>query len=186
MWQHLLFIPADDIVVLVIPVILIWQIRVTWTQKLALSFTLCLTIVMVIITVARIAGLKWRGKLDSVWETYFIVIAAEIGLSLVAISAFRALYVSKNKDRHVNKTITSFGWYNKGRTALWRVITMTTGKTPSTEVEMDKKGDGFLKDDIPHGTMTGMRSFIDANGRTRIYDSMDEEKDYASGSLERL
>ncbi|KAJ4347927.1 uncharacterized protein N0V89_009299 [Didymosphaeria variabile] len=174
-----------DIFILVIPVVLIWKIRITWKQKLALAFTLCLTIVMVIITIARIAGLKWRGKLDSIWETYFIVIAAEIGLSLVAVSAFRALYVSKSKDRHVNKTITSFRWYNKGHAAVWNIITKTTGKT--TSVEMQKRGDGFLKDDIPHGTMTGMRTFIDANGRTRIYDTMDEERsmDYSSVSEQR-
>ncbi|KAL1601605.1 hypothetical protein SLS60_006520 [Paraconiothyrium brasiliense] len=169
--------------ILVIPIVLIWKIRITFTQKLALAFTLCLTIVMVIITIARIAGLKWRGKLDSIWETYFIAIAAEIGLSLVAVSAFRALYIAKSKDRHVNRTITSFRWYNKGRSAVWRIITKTTGKTPSHEVEM--RGDGFLKDDIPHGTMTGMRTFIDANGRTKIYDTMDEERSVDSSSLEQ-
>ncbi|KAF2726487.1 hypothetical protein EJ04DRAFT_453258, partial [Polyplosphaeria fusca] len=175
---------ASDLLILVIPVILIWKIRITWTQKIALSLTLCLTIVMVIITVARIAGLQWKGKLDSVWETYFIVIAAEIGLSLVAVSAFRALYVLKNKDRHVHNPITSFGWYNKGRIAVWRIITKSTGKTPSKEFEMMKKEDGVLKDDIPHATMTGVRTFINANGRTTIYNTMDEERVEDNGTWE--
>lgn len=34
---------------------------------------------------------------------------------------------------------------------------------------MEKRGDNNIKDDIPHGTMTGMRTFIDANGRTKIH-----------------
>jgi hypothetical protein len=132
---------------------------------------------MVIITVARIAGLKWKGKLDSVWETYFIVLAAEIGLTLVAITAFRALYVSKAKNRRVHETITSFRWYNKGKSA-WKFITKTTGKSPPGglgAMEMDNKKNVVLKNDIPHGTMTGMRSLIDQNGKTRIYTTMDEE-----------
>jgi hypothetical protein len=131
---------------------------------------------MVIITIVRIAGLKWRGKLDAVWETYFIAIGPPIGLSLVAVSAFRALYVSKNKERRIHRTITSFGWYNQGRTAIWRVVTRTTGRAPQTGPETHNKHNGPLKNDIPNGTMTGLRTFIDANGRSRVYDTMDEER----------
>jgi hypothetical protein len=143
---------TDSHSVLVITVILIWKIRINWKQKVALAFTLCLTIVMVIITIARIARLKWKDKLDSVWETYFIVIAAEIGLALVAITAFRALYVSKEKNHLVHTAITSFGWYHKGKSAFMKIITKTPGKTPSNEtgsIELDKRSKDFLKNNIP-------------------------------------
>lgn len=156
--------------VLAIPVILIWKIRVGWSQKVALAFSLCLTIVVVILTIIRIAGLRFLGKVDPVWETWCIAISAEIGLSLVAVSAFRALYVAKAKDRRVNRTITSFGWYNKGL-SIFRRITNTN----STRSGKDKKDVDFLENDIPHGTMTGMRTFIDDNGKTRRYETMDEE-----------
>ncbi|KAF2109416.1 hypothetical protein BDV96DRAFT_651854 [Lophiotrema nucula] len=169
---------AGDLFILVIPILLIWKIRINWTQKAALALTLCLTIIMVIITIARIAGLKWKGKVDLVWECYFIVIAAEVGLALVSITAFRALYISKTKNRDIHDTITSFRWYKSGKTVAWKIITMTTGKTPtdsSKSLRMERRGSGFLKDDIPHGTMTGMRTFIDGNGKTRLYATMDEE-----------
>lgn len=173
---------TNDDAVLFISVILIWKIRTTLKQKLALTFTLCLTIVMIIFTISRIGGLRWKGKLDSVWQNLFITIMAEIGLSLVAVSAFRALYVAKSKERHVNKAITSFGWYDKGRSAAWRVITKTTGKVPSTSTDTKDRGNATLQNDIPRGIMTGMRTFVDEHGRTKMYDTMDEEMsvDYAS------
>lgn len=162
-----------------IPIVLIWKIRINWTQKIALVSTLCLTIVMVILTIVRIAGLTWRGKLDSVWETYFMVIPAEVGLALVAITAFRALYISRSKSRPAPTAITSFGWYDKGKSAVWKIITKTTGKTPSAgsgSLQNDPKADGWIGNDIPHGTMTGMRTFIQGNGKTKIYATMDEEE----------
>jgi hypothetical protein len=177
---QLSFSPVSDYsVVLVIPVVLIWKIRISWTQKVALVLTLCLTIVMVIITIARIVGLIWRGKLDSVWETYFMVIPAEIGLALVAVTAFRALYISRSKSRPTPTAITSFGWYDKGKSVVWKLITKTTGKTPSAEsgsLQNDMRVNGWIGNDIPHGTMTGMRTFIKGNGDTQMYATMDEEE----------
>jgi hypothetical protein len=157
---------ANSCVVLVIPFILIWQIRVRWTQKIALVCTLCLTIVMIAITIARAAGVKWEGRLDSVWETYFIVIAAEIGLTLVAISAFRALYVSNVKSRRVQNTITNFSWYEKGRNALLHAASKITRKTYTNNTSTDKSDDGFIKNNIPRATLTGTRTLIVENGRS--------------------
>jgi hypothetical protein len=128
---------------------------------------------MVILTVTRIAGIKWKGKLDSVWETYFIVVAAEIGLVLVAITAFRALYVSKAKSRRVQSTITTLSWYHRSRTALINAINSLTGKESSNK--SSHKGDGFLGDDIPGATMTGMRTSIDENGRSITSTSVEKE-----------
>jgi hypothetical protein len=114
-----------------------------------------------------------------VWETYFIVLAAEVGLSLVAITAFRALYVSKAKNRHLHDTIKSFNWYKKGRSVILRIVSKTTGNNAyggSGSTEIDDRGKAHLKHDIPRGTITGMRTFIDENGKTKHYATMDEEE----------
>ncbi len=50
---------------------------------------------MIIFTVIRAGGLDWQDKLDVVWEVYFQIVAAEVGLILVSITAFRALFVSR-------------------------------------------------------------------------------------------
>lgn len=162
---------ANKYTVLVIPLILIWQIRIRWTQKIALVLTLCLTVVMIGITIARIVGLTWEGKLDSVWETYFIVVAAEIGLTLVAVTAFRALYVSKAKNRNVQKTITTLNWYQKGKSAVVHLISKATGKTDWSSIDDEKKDGQFIMNDIPRATMTGMGTFIDKNGKEGTFAS---------------
>jgi len=122
---------------------------------------------MVVITIMRITGLKREGKLDYIWETYWTAIAAEIGLSLVAVSAFRALYVSKTHSRHVQSPITTFNWYHKGRNAVLHIASKVTGNSHSQidSIEM-KKDEGFINNNIPGATMTGVRSYIDMNGRT--------------------
>jgi hypothetical protein len=174
--------------VLVIPVVLVWQIRIRVSQKLALVFTLCLSMVMIMVTAARIGGLKHQGKLDYLWETYFIVVAAEIGLTLVAITAFRALYVAKVKTRS-HDTITSFGWYDKGRSTFRKILNSITRKTASSNTkehsEMeDMKRTAFIKGSIPHATMTGVRSYME--GKRNDEESVTDMAMYGRSSQEQI
>jgi hypothetical protein len=78
---------------------------------------------MILITAARLIGLKHDGHLDFVWVTFFVVIAAEVGLMLVPITAFRALYVAKARNVRAHRTITTFNWYHKSKSA---VVEMTS------------------------------------------------------------
>ncbi|KAF2786088.1 hypothetical protein K505DRAFT_368529 [Melanomma pulvis-pyrius CBS 109.77] len=159
-----------DIFILVIPVTLIWQIRIHWTQKLALVFTLCLTFIMIGITISRIAGLKWKDRLDSIWETFNMLISAEIGLALVAITTFRTLYISKVKRRRVQSPITTFNWYHKSKSVVARIFGKGAGKTRSSEsdgFEMEGKHHR-IKNEIPRGTMTGVQTFIEENGKSNM------------------
>ncbi|KAK4223035.1 hypothetical protein QBC38DRAFT_459773 [Podospora fimiseda] len=153
---------AGDLFILVIPCILIYQIRVRLSQKIALSLTLCLTIVMVILTIFRITGLKYKGKLDTIWETYFVLLPAEIGLTLVAASAFRALYVSKSKNRKpAHDTITTFHWFARAKSRLRH-----NGSAAFEDID---KGNGqFILQEIPRGTITGVQTFIDKNGKNNV------------------
>ena len=163
--------------VLVIPVILIWKIRVHWTQKMALGFTLCLTTILIAITITRIIGLQWKSKLDSVWEIFFTTLAAEVGLTLAAITAFRALYVSKAKNRRVHRTINTFNWCKVGSDIL--DPSKGTGNTArqggSENIVM---GEGLsVRNEIPHGTMRGARSFMELNGKFSRLDSSETRSD---------
>lgn len=125
---------------------------------------------MIIISAGRIIGLKHDGKLDYIWETFFIVIAAEIGLVLVAVTAFRALYVSQKKERS-HETITTFRWYNKGKSALFKILgTSDKSRSYDTDnMEAKKEGNGaFINGQIPRGTMTGARTFMDRHGNESV------------------
>ncbi|KAK2746843.1 hypothetical protein FQN57_002885 [Myotisia sp. PD_48] len=78
---------------------LISKVRVRWTQKLALAFSLCLTILMSIVTVIRGAGIYYRGMIDIGWELYWVIICAEIGLILAASTAFRSFFLARGQEK---------------------------------------------------------------------------------------
>lgn len=82
-----------------IPVGLIWKIRVDWTQKLALGSSLCLTFVLVALSITRVAGLKYHKEVDLIWETYWQSMSAELGVFLAAASAFRTFFVSQKQNK---------------------------------------------------------------------------------------
>ncbi|MCJ1251588.1 hypothetical protein MMC30_008823 [Trapelia coarctata] len=104
---------ASDILILCIPIRLIWQIQIRWTQKAALTFSLCLIIVIIIITVVRIPGL-WAGNIvDFVWETYWQLISVEVGLTMTAITAFRAFFVSRSSEGAAQSSGGSSSVYGK-------------------------------------------------------------------------
>lgn len=158
------------IAVLVIPIILIWKIRAKWGQKIALSLTLCLTMVMIVITIVRMVGLQIGEIVDYIWESYFMAIAAGTGLPLVALSAFRSLYVSKAQHRNVHSPITTCNWYKNGGDAPVQITGKVTGNTESqmNSAETTTKGKFLVNIDILLATTTGDRSYIDGNGRTSL------------------
>ena len=83
---------------------LIWKVQIKWTQKLALTVSLCLTVVMVALTITRVSGLKFKGNFDTIWETYWLILSAEVGIVLTSVAAFRAFFVSRtnrNRDRGI-------------------------------------------------------------------------------------
>ena len=156
--------------VIYIPIYLILKIRTRWTQKLALACSLCLTIVMIAITITRASGIRWRGKLDSIWEVFFQMIAAEKGLILAAVSAFRALYISRAKERRKRSPETQRSrWVSLNRVLYfllsprtWRFRPTGSGKENLVDGDVES-GNEFPS--IPGGTLTGMRSFIDRQGQ---------------------
>jgi hypothetical protein len=130
---------------------------------------------MIALTIARLVGFSRKGRLDSVWETYFTVVTAEIGLTLVAVTAFRALYVSKAKNRNVHKTITTLNWYQKGRGAVLGILSKATRHNYTDRTGSDKKEGRFIMNDIPNGTMTGLRTMINENGQSFTSSNWKEE-----------
>lgn len=131
---------------------------------------------MIAITVTRMIGLKYQGKLDSIWETFFIVVASEVGLILVAITAFRTLFVAKMKSRREKQPpLRGFktSWISKTKS---RIVRFVSGKSnassnpsnpESFNVPLIRKK-RLLSNQFPRATITGMRTFIDVNGRTHI------------------
>lgn len=144
---------------------------------------------MIMVTITRIAGIKLPdGQIDSVWESYFLIVAAEIGVILASISTYRALFVSHRKENMNNRAGRGTG--DQGRfssprtrqlmkrvfvTSPWR----SRARGQSTPPEGEDKEQQYNHSDtvelpeIPRVyVMTGVRSFIN-NGRGKGTDAFD-------------
>ncbi|PLB54899.1 hypothetical protein P170DRAFT_483688 [Aspergillus steynii IBT 23096] len=84
---------------LVIPIGIIWKIQVVWSQKIILTCSLCLTVIMIILSIVRVSGLVYRGFIDSIWETYWQFLSAEVGVFLAASIAFRSFFTARSNSR---------------------------------------------------------------------------------------
>ena len=142
------------------------------SQKLVLACSLCLTAIVIVFTVTRASGLEWQDKLDVLWEVYFQIVAVEVGLILVSMTAFRALFVSRAaRNQHLpqkhpfllvkskdvlRKLLVPRQWMSK------HSKDMTKGHTHDNKITKDGF-DGRLPS-IPGATMTGINTFINHQG----------------------
>lgn len=141
------------------------------------------------VTITRIAGIKLPdGQVDTVWESYFLIVAAEIGVILASISTYRALFVSHRKDNmnhRAGRGTGDQGRFSSPRTRqLMKRVFVTSpwrsrARGQSTPPEGEDKeqqcnhSDTVELPEIPRVyVMTGVRSFIN-NGRGKGTDAFD-------------
>lgn len=122
---------------------------------------------MILVTITRIAGIKLHGQIDIVWESYFTIVAAEVGVILASISTYRALYVAHKKAAIKKARYGVCRSFQHGQT-LRRLMDSSSWRsraerklTPSdnTREHLDKVN--FPS--IPRAHMTGVRTFINGH-----------------------
>ncbi|PYI27955.1 hypothetical protein BP00DRAFT_352198 [Aspergillus indologenus CBS 114.80] len=89
---------VGDLLILVIPIHVIWKVRVRWPQKVLLTCSLCLTVIMIALSIVRVCGLVAGEMVDTIWETYWQFLSAEVGVFLAAAVSFRSLFVAHQKS----------------------------------------------------------------------------------------
>ena len=136
--------------------------------------SLCLTGIIILVTVTRIACFKINNQVDLVWEFYFLVVAAEIGVILASISTYRTLFVSRRKDtRHRGCPSSS----TKERLKRVFLSSPWRSKARDSSTPINQRGNQYSHfdeealPDIPRPCMTGIRTFI--NGRELRDDASD-------------
>ena len=166
--------------VLFIPCRLIWKIKIKWSQKLALALSLCLTILTILCTVIRIAGIHTGHNIksiDSVWETYWQFIAANVALIMTAATAFRTFFISSSGNREVPSSESNEPWYAKGRRFVRSLLDPSSWRskrsTKNTSDESSGNRSFELPLQVPRATLTGIRTFIHGQGRTKMGESQD-------------
>lgn len=170
-----------------IPCRLIWKIKIKRIQKVALAATLCLTILTILCTVIRVAGVhadRTIKSIDPVWAIYWQFVGANIALTMTAGTAFRALFISGVSNEETPSPESKERWYTKSKRFIRYTLSPRLWRSKrSTEITGDK-GDWNRPFELPlqapRATMTGVRTFIQGQGRTKtgsshIMHSMVEE-----------
>ena len=168
--------------VIAMPISLIYRVRIRWQQKIGLTATLCLTIIMIVTTTIRVSGVKdSEGALDSLWEDFWNIVSSEVGIIMTAATAFRALFVSRDaatRERSpsmkfaIPKFLLPSTWQqllHEGKHYLfsWR-ITRSSSRVKSSPREDSDPGNertAWHLPSIPRAHMTGVRTFIRGQGR---------------------
>jgi len=93
-------------IVLAIPIIVVWKIQIRWTQKIALSFSLCLTAFIISTTVVRVAFMTWdptglghHTTIDVIWVFYWSLVSAEVAIFMAAAVLFRIFFIARRRRR---------------------------------------------------------------------------------------
>ena len=86
--------PYSLTLVISIPVLLLWRVRISLRQKLSLGALMSLSVFMVIISIIKVsAGDFINGQVDSTWALFWLQVEAEVAVIVVSVTAFRALFV---------------------------------------------------------------------------------------------
>ena len=129
---------------------------------------------MIMITIIRVSGIKAHDQIDQTWESYWLILSAEIGIILTSITAFRAFFVSRNRDRAIQSPGKRMQWYYENKLFLKRTFNPSLWRSKSRHQSSSEGYEAFddgnvaLKNlqEIPRAHMTGVQTFIDKQGKT--------------------
>lgn len=144
----------SDLLVLSLPICILWRVRISVRQKIGLAFSLCLSCVMVIVTVVRIAGMKpnGSGSVDIVWLAFWQQQECSIAVLMMSVSAFRSLFIPGPTRRYIPRQQRSSP-SEKAKRLLRRRLHPDLYDTHQTN--------GLPQ--IPSATLTGIATVIGGN-----------------------
>lgn len=133
-----------------IPVLLLWNVKIKRNPKILLGIFLCLSVCMIIVAIVRISGLRIEDtNIDIQWILFWHNVEANIAVIMVSLTAVRSLLGLKAvKSREKRER----AWYLHRRNLLFR--------------QEHENLDGGQLPSIPRATLTGKRAFIRGNRNT--------------------
>ncbi|KAL8698456.1 MAG: hypothetical protein Q9224_001842 [Gallowayella concinna] len=92
-----------DVLILTIPIWLLWRVQISRKQKLGLAGFLCLSVCMIVMAIARVSGIHYRGKFDNTWIFMWQQIEACVAVTMLSLTAFRSIFVASRPIVNNNK-----------------------------------------------------------------------------------
>ena len=166
---------TSDILVVSLPVALLWKVRINIWQKVGLSLSLCLSLVMVFVTVVRMAGIKLAGGVDIVWLGFWQQQECSIAVIMVSVSAFRSFFVAGAARKRSpklpiasRKVILANNQSPMEDTSESQGLTASNAGRTSTSLSLPVQ-----LPQIPSATLTSVRGFIQnaQSSSSRVTDS---------------
>lgn len=144
-----------------------------------MTLSLCLTIIIIIIAIIRSSSLRVQDKIDPVWALYWQYMTAEIGIIMAALTAFRQFFVARSNEKGQQSLELFQHWGSRSKQLIRRILTPSTWQTKTMSGISTGKGDGdqsYNLPPVPRGTMTGIRTFINGHGRSKMGTSRISER----------
>jgi hypothetical protein len=158
---------ASDILLVSIPIIILQRTHIKVQRKFGIAIPLCLSLIMVIVAVTRMAAIKLEGgSVDIVWLAFWQQQECSLAVIVISASAFRSFFVSNSsKGSPLQNRDLSQRWVARLKPKKW----------------------GFAKEsidlklpEIPGATLTGIRTFIEVTGGPPSYENKDSEAEEPS------
>jgi hypothetical protein len=151
---------GTDIMIILIPIRLLWAVRIKPRQKFFLGIFLSLNMFMAITASVRVSGLKFYGTFDEVWMFLWQQIEACVAVAMISLTAFRSVFVASAASRARMEGVQK-PWYSSTVEAI---------KRRRQQQARDKEEMRGLPT-IPGATLTGMGTFIQGVHRTTSLNS---------------
>ncbi len=139
--------------VISIPVVLLWNVKMTIRRKLALWGILCLSIFTAITAVIKVAGGNINhGQVDSAWAIFWLQAEAAVAIIVVSITAFRALFVAHRASKQQSPAYRS-----SGSRSVWSKIVRRRDDLPATPAPAHTGARTYIRHSPYAGSLDGSR-----------------------------
>lgn len=138
--------------VIAIPVSILRQVQVPLRTKFFLGLSLCLSAVIGVVVITQVSGLHvpHTSTIDIVWEIFWQFMESCVAIIVVCVAAFRSFFIQHRRNQSPPRS----PWYQGVKAFL-----SNKGSASSSSEE------GCELPTIPGGALSGMRTFIEGNGR---------------------
>lgn len=166
-WLKIFIITDPQNTVIMIPILLLWKLKISRNQKILFGIFLCLSLFMIMIAIVRISGVKVL-----LWILFWLEIEATVAVIMVSITAFRSLLGMKAIRSREKKERAGY-WYRQQRQSKEKI----DSSSDSNEVQLPS---------IPGATLTGIRTLIRGTGDSETVASRIDETDITSSRDVRM
>lgn len=140
-------------IVISIPLILLWKVKIKRQQKILVGIFLCLNVCMIIIAIIRVSGFVKKNTFDIVWISFWHHFEGAVAIMMVSLTAFRSMLgINALKAREKERMERS--WFSNRPKLPARYFKKET---------QDESNSQQLPS-IPGATLTGMRTLINDSG----------------------